>query len=167
MWVEGASYAATPRATWLREQLLFAKAHQTWSPWGAFNQCIVAQGHSSLPFLHLPRPPNPRCMPSASPASPVDPLQYIQAVIISQPCLHHSLLFLPFPLLDTPILSPPRSDQTFACSLLSVLSLQSCPTLCHPMDCSPPGSSVHGILQARILEWIAVPFSRGSSRPRD
>ena len=40
-------------------------------------------------------------------------------------------------------------------------------TLCNPMDCSPPGSSVHGILQARILEWIAVPFSRGSSQPRD
>ena len=36
-----------------------------------------------------------------------------------------------------------------------------------PMDCSPPGSSVHGILQARILEWVAIPFSRGSSQPRD
>ena len=46
-------------------------------------------------------------------------------------------------------------------------SLQSCPTLCDPMDRSPPGSSVHGILQARILEWVAMPFSRGSSRPRD
>ena len=40
-------------------------------------------------------------------------------------------------------------------------------TLCHPMDCSPPGSSVHGILQARILEWGAMPSSRGSSPPRD
>ena len=39
-------------------------------------------------------------------------------------------------------------------------SLQSCPILCNPMDCSPPGSSVHGILQARILEWVAMPFSR-------
>ena len=44
---------------------------------------------------------------------------------------------------------------------------QSCPTLCDPMDCSPPGSSVHGIHQARILEWIAISFSRGSSQPRD
>ena len=44
---------------------------------------------------------------------------------------------------------------------------QSCPTLCDPVDCSPPGSSVHGILQARILEWVAISFSRGSSRPRD
>ncbi|XDC86430.1 hypothetical protein R6Z07F_017603 [Ovis aries] len=44
---------------------------------------------------------------------------------------------------------------------------QSCPTLCDPVDCSPPGSSLHGILRARILEWVAISFSRGSSRPRD
>ena len=44
---------------------------------------------------------------------------------------------------------------------------QACPTVCEPMDCSPPGSSVHWILQARILEWVAISFSRGSSRPRD
>ena len=43
----------------------------------------------------------------------------------------------------------------------------SCPILCDPMDCSPPGSSVHGSLQARILEVVAVSFSRGSSWPRD
>ena len=48
-----------------------------------------------------------------------------------------------------------------------MLVTQSCPTLCDPMDCSPPGSSVHGILQARTLEWIVIPFSRGSSWPRD
>ena len=42
---------------------------------------------------------------------------------------------------------------------------QSCPTLCNPMDCSLPGSSVHGIFQARVLEWIAISFSRGSSNP--
>ena len=40
-------------------------------------------------------------------------------------------------------------------------------TLCDPIDCSPPGSSVHGILQTRILEWVAILFSRGSSQPRD
>ena len=45
--------------------------------------------------------------------------------------------------------------------------LQSCPTLCDPMDCSLPGSFVHGILQAGVLEWVAVSSSRGSSRPRD
>ena len=46
-------------------------------------------------------------------------------------------------------------------------SLQKYPTLCNPMDCSPPGSSAHGILQARILAWVAMPSSRGSSQPRD
>ena len=47
------------------------------------------------------------------------------------------------------------------------LHAQSCLTLCDPMDCSPPGSSVHGILQAGILKWIAISFSRGYSWPRD
>ena len=46
-------------------------------------------------------------------------------------------------------------------------SLESCPTLCDCMNCSPPGSSVHGILQARTVEWVAMPSSRGSSPPRD
>ena len=49
------------------------------------------------------------------------------------------------------------------CARLPAKSFQSCPTLCDPMDCSPSGSSVHGILQARILEWVAISFSRGSS----
>ena len=47
------------------------------------------------------------------------------------------------------------------------LVAQWCPTLCNPLDCSLRGSSIHGILQARILEWVAMPFSRGSSQPRD
>ena len=50
---------------------------------------------------------------------------------------------------------------------VKVKSLSLRPTLCDPMDYSPPGSSVHGILQARILEWVAISFSRGSSWPRD
>ena len=45
--------------------------------------------------------------------------------------------------------------------------MQLCPPLCNPQDCSPPGSSVHGILQERILEWVAISFSRGSSQLRD
>ena len=48
-----------------------------------------------------------------------------------------------------------------------VLATRSCPTLCDPMDFSPPDSSVHGILQARTLEWVAISVSRGSSQPRD
>ena len=50
---------------------------------------------------------------------------------------------------------------------VKVLVAQSWPPLCDPMDFSPPGSSVHGILQARVLEWVAIPFPRGSSWPRD
>ena len=50
---------------------------------------------------------------------------------------------------------------------MKVLVAQSCPTLCNPMDYGPPGSSVHGILQGRILEWVVMPFSRGFSQPRD
>ena len=56
---------------------------------------------------------------------------------------------------------------TCVCACAHAKSLQLCLTLCDPMDYSPPGSSVHGILQARILEREAIPFSRGSSRPRD
>ena len=52
-------------------------------------------------------------------------------------------------------------------TLLLLTSAQSCLTLPDPTDCSPPGSSVHGTLQAKILEWVAVSSSRGSSRPRD
>ena len=53
--------------------------------------------------------------------------------------------------------------------LTNVLCLvaQSCPILCSPLDYSPPGPSAQGIIQARILEWVAIPFSRGSSQPRD
>ena len=52
-------------------------------------------------------------------------------------------------------------------SCLTLCDAQSCLTLCDPMDCSLPGSSVRGILQARILEWVAFPLSRGSFQPRD
>ena len=50
---------------------------------------------------------------------------------------------------------------------LFIISAQSCLTLCDPMDYSLPGSCIHGILQARILEWVVISFSRGSSHPRD
>ena len=53
------------------------------------------------------------------------------------------------------------------CNVVVVLVMQSCPTFWNPKNCSLPGSSVHGILQARILEWVAITFSRGFSQPRD
>ena len=69
----------------------------------------------------------------------------------------------------------PHFAQTSLCTFSITLNLKSpvsliaqlCPTLCNPSDCSPQSSSVYGILQARILEWVAIPFSRGSSSPRD
>ena len=61
-----------------------------------------------------------------------------------------------------------RPPYTYSLSLFGSVSItQSCPTLFNPMGCSLPGSSVCWILQARILEWVAIPFSRGSSQPRD
>ena len=53
-----------------------------------------------------------------------------------------------------------------SCCTVSLVT-QPCPTLHDPTDCSPPGSSVRGMFQARVLEWVAFPFSRGSSQPRD
>ena len=58
-------------------------------------------------------------------------------------------------------------DATVNTALSFCLVAQSCPTLCDPLHCSPPGFSVHGISQARILEWVAGSFSRGSPCPRD
>ena len=78
-----------------------------------------------------------------------------------------------------PNLKPPSVSWTTGCiwiishlpslpeGSLHAQSLQLCPTLSDPLDCSPPGSSVPGILQARILEWVAMPSSRGSSQHRD
>ena len=51
--------------------------------------------------------------------------------------------------------------------LVYVELLQSCTTLCNPVDCTLPSSSIHGLLQARLMEWVAKPFSRASSQPRD
>ena len=70
----------------------------------------------------------------------------------------------------------PRNQQSFelgsepvCCAVIScsVMQLLCHPTLCNPIDCSPPDSFVHGVLQAHILEWVAMPFSRGSTQPRD
>ena len=58
---------------------------------------------------------------------------------------------------------PPLLQGLCVCVCVCVLSLQLCLNLCDPMDCSQPGSSVHGLLQVRILKWIVMPSSRGSS----
>ena len=73
--------------------------------------------------------------------------------------------------LEHPLFAPPfllgRKDWAPGCVLASAKSFQSCRTLCNPMDCGPPGSSVHGISQAKILECVAISSSRESSQPRD
>jgi len=61
----------------------------------------------------------------------------------------------------------PRYCLSDICTCVHAKLLPSCPTLCNPMDSSPLGCSVHGIIQARILEWAAMPFSKRSSQPRD
>ena len=93
------------------------------------------------------------------------------------PCPRDALLFLLtvcFSLVSHPLLS--LINNCLICLLklredhggcVHAKSLQSCPTLCNPIDCSLPGSSIHGILQARILEWVVISFSRGIFPPRD
>ena len=77
--------------------------------------------------------------------------------LVQSTCLHLSVdLYIPCPE------KSPNSSHYCYC-----LVTKSRPTLCDPMDCIPPGSSVHGILQARTLDWVAVFFSRGSPQPRD
>ena len=75
----------------------------------------------------------------------------------------------PLPFLTPGVPGRRKSRDTYGPYLVVVLTLaaQWCPILRDAIDCSPPGSSVHGILQARLLEWVAMPFSRGSSGPRD
>ena len=75
-----------------------------------------------------------------------------------------------------PLLLPPEGGSCLTCELetererlvkAKVLVIQSCPSPCHPVDCSPSGSSVGGILKARILQWVAMSSSKGSSLSRD
>ena len=68
----------------------------------------------------------------------------------------------PYPCVSLCVQTSPLYEDTYY-----MLEAQSCPTLCKPIDCSPLGFFVHGILQARILEWMAIPCSRESSWPRD
>ena len=77
---------------------------------------------------------------------------------------HHCVVALKMQSQQTPLFFSERIRKVM---LPHVKWLQSCLTLCDPMDYSPPGPTVQGILQARILDWVAMPSSRGSSQPRD
>ena len=106
--------------------------------------CLLAPGLSVHP---TPSPPAPMCLKQNSAASTSHSTSYTVNQKMASPNAILALLGL----------------QLCVCVCVCVLVAQLCPTLCDPMDCSPPDSSVHGILQARILEWVASSFSRGSS----
>ena len=87
-------------------------------------------------------------LPCPPPGDPPDPAYCLSSIL-------HLLCLLHWQVCSLPLAS---SGKPAMCA-------QSCPTLCDPMDCSLPGSSVHGISQARTLEWVIMPYSRGSSPP--
>ena len=82
----------------------------------------------------------------------------------SNQCLLH---LVHWQVASLPLALPGKLLENLTAAAAAAESLQSCPTLCNPIDGSPPGSSLHGISQARSLEWVAISFCRGSSRPRD
>ena len=82
-------------------------------------------------------------------------------------CLFAKIFLLKYSWFIIIIAKPFSFTHTCVHAYVHAQSLQSYPTLCGPMNCDPPVSSVHGILQARILELVAMPYSRGSSWPKD
>ena len=94
---------------------------------------------------------------------------FLVITIISHHCWHSLTFFHSkgLPLLHLPLCLPNANGGCWLSHYSKLLVNNLFVFICNPMDCSPPSSSVHGILQARILEWVAIPFSRGSSQPRD
>ena len=123
-----------------------------------FGVCVPNHSHflqisSDLrPFPGHQRPPNLRTVCKSI---------FLGGIICSETGLLSVLILLPEQV--SPISYLCGTYLSVCCYLVTKLD----PTLCDPMDCSPAGSSVHGIFQARILEWVAIIFSRRSSRPRD
>ena len=120
--------------------------------------------------------PESEIIPSASSSSPSNPwcskhLSVCQAFAHAVPDVRNIICCRCLLLLLSLFHVTPLQPSWFQCSCPGLFQwsevAQSCPTLCFPMDCSPPGSPLHGISQARILEWVATSFSRGPSRPRD
>ena len=80
--------------------------------------------------------------------------------------IHSQLLWECIPRPWAPVPKQSTMQLTSSCTTCMHSQSLSCPTLCNPMDCSPPVSSVHGIFQTRILEWVAISYFRGSSRSK-
>ena len=92
---------------------------------------------------------------------------YFFSTFLSLSHIKHFLFFVFFFPLSQELMITQQTTQFKFCGLVSGLAIKSCQTLCNFMDYSLPGSSVHGLLQARILEWVAISFSRGSFQPRN
>ena len=144
---------------------------------GAVTHCPWGAGGGVWPVLTAPRPPcsGPHCLPWV-----IAVALGLGACVYSPPTAarrtlwrHHEitsqLLKATLPLPQVRPTSPCLAVLSHfrGVGMFVTLSLPLCPSLCDPMDCSLPGSSVSGILLARILEWVAVPASRRSFRPRD
>ena len=99
----------------------------------------------------------------------ISSLSLVLSVNKAQRVSQEGLRAVALPLLGwvQPTLSQKKAQIALFFVQVHAKSLQSYLTFCDPMDHSPPGFSVHGISQTRILEWVAIPFSRGSSQPRD
>ena len=111
------------------------------------------------PLLPAPSRQNPRLLPvSRAPYMPFWPFRsphFSYPEPSTLPCPQHLAC------------SKPSAKMCVFMSSCACLVIQLCPTLFYPMDCSPPGCSTHWIFQARVLEWVAISFSRRSSQPRD
>ena len=128
----------------LKSCLVMSDSMQT--PWGLAYQAPLFMGFSRQEYW--------RGLPFLPPGDLPDP--GIEPMSLMFPALT-SGFFNTSAIWEVPYLI--TESESVSCSVLS--------TLCDPVDCSPPDSSVHGILQARILKWVAVSLSRGSFRPRD
>ena len=131
-----------------------------WDDWWThtFNSYVpIPQSKSIHSFIRTwdsHQPPYPPCQMMGEPLMcPVYPYSILTPLLNNEP---------------NEYLAPRQKDPGFKVpESVLVLVAQSCPTFCEPIDYSLPGSSVHGIFLARILEWVAISFSRGSSWLRD
>ena len=135
------------------------------TPWSVTCQAPLSMGFSNqeygsgLPFPSpgdLPNPGIKHRSPALQADSLLTELQGKPRICICM-CVYKYMGFPGASMVKHPPANTAESESEVA---------QSCPTLCNPIDCSLPGSSVHGIFQAIVLEWVAISFSRGSSRPR-
>ena len=158
---------------WNGESVSCSGLSNSQTAWTVANQAPLSmefsqqQCWSGLPF-HSPGDlpdlgTEPRSLPLQAHPFPSETMEQYSAVKRDERLIQLSMWRNP----ENPTLSErSQTPKAAYCMILSEVA-QSCPTLCDSMDCSLPGFSVHGIFQARVLEWVAISFSRGSSQPRN